>query len=113
MFKLLPFLFFFGNEDICLINQSCSVTGYDKRKSVTSVSDTNTSKEFGIEMLLDNHDHGSKIMMFETLNIHDRKLWLQNMNDAIGKYCENVELEKKKKYSGKQGALYVHAICFS
>ena len=47
-------------------------------------------------MLLDNHDHGSKIMMFETLSIHDRKLWLQNMNDAVEKYRQNVEVEKTK-----------------
>ena len=52
-------------------------------------------------MLLDNHDHGSKIMMFETLSIHDRKLWLQNMNDAVEKYRQNVEVEKNRKYSGK------------
>ena len=38
-------------------------SGQDKRKSVSSFSETNSSKEFGIEMLLDNHDHGSKIMM--------------------------------------------------
>ena len=72
----------------------------DKRKSVTSINETIASKEFGIEMLLDNHDHGSKVMMFETLSIHDRKLWLQNMNDAVENYHKNVEEEKKKKYSG-------------
>merc|ERR1740122_732240 len=38
-------------------------------------------------------------MMFETLSIHDRKLWLQNMNDAAEKYRQNVEVEKNKKYS--------------
>ena len=81
-------------------------SGQDKRKSVSSFSETNSSKEFGIEMLLDNHDHGSKIMMFETLSIHDRKLWLQNMNDAVEKYRQNVEVEKNKKYSGKVKSVY-------
>ena len=58
-------------------------------------------------MLLDNHDHGSKIMMFETLSIHDRKLWLQNMNDAVEKYRQNVEVEKNKKYSGIVKSVYM------
>ena len=63
-------------------------------------------------MLLDNHDHGSKIMMFETLSIHDRKSWLQNMNDAVEKYRQNVEVEKNKKYSGKVKSVYEQYIPF-
>lgn len=56
--------------------------------------------EFGIEMLLDNHDHGSKLLLFDASSIHDKKLWMQKLNNAIDQYQENVDLKKKSKYSG-------------
>ncbi len=75
----------------------------EKRKSVTHEGHSNhSSVTFGLEMLLDNHEHGSKIIMFEAQNIHDRKLWLQHLNAALEKYQENVDLAKNKKYSGKR-----------
>ena len=73
-----------------------------KRKSSIQMPDVNVeSKEFGIEFLIDNQEHGSKMMAFEAQNIHDRKLWLQNLKEAIVKYKEKAEQNKTKKNSGK------------
>ena len=81
-----------------------------KRKNSTQITNSDVnSKEFGIEFLLDNQDYGSKIMMFEAQNIHDRKLWLQNLKEAAEKYREKVEQDKTKKNSGKK-SFYVYYI---
>ena len=56
--------------------------------------------EFGIELLLDNNEN-AKIINFEAQNIHDRKLWIQNLNNAIVSYRNKAEMERSKKYSGE------------
>ena len=53
--------------------------------------------EFGIELL---NKTEQKSIHFEALNMHDRKLWILKLRDAIGKYQEKSDQEKAKKYSG-------------
>ena len=55
--------------------------------------------EFGIE-LLNKTEQSTKSICFEALNMHDRKLWILKLKDAIGKYQEKSDQEKAKKYSG-------------
>ena len=88
-------------KPIFLDEMTIVTDGFEKRKSVTNFNyESENGKEFGIEMLLDNHTFGSKVMMFEAQSIHDRKLWIQHLNDAVENYKEKAETEKSRKYSG-------------
>ena len=56
--------------------------------------------QFGIEFLNKTEQSSTKSICFEALNMHDRKLWILKLKDAIGKYQEKSDQEKAKKYSG-------------
>ena len=70
--------------------------GPDKRKSITS----NDQLEFGIEILGAVETYGFTYLHFEAQNIHDRKMWMQKLNDAIASYTEKADIHKSKKESG-------------
>ena len=57
--------------------------------------------EFGIEMLGSVETYGFTYLHFEGQNIHDRKLWIQKLNEAIKNYKDKADLDKSKKESGK------------
>ena len=46
--------------------------------------------------------YGFTYLHFEGQNIHDRKLWIQKLNEAIKNYKDKADLDKSKKESGKQ-----------
>ena len=69
---------------------------FDRKKS-RDLKEENV--EFGIE-LLNKTEQNTKSIHFEALNMHDRKLWILKLRDAIGKYQEKSDQEKAKKYSG-------------
>jgi len=60
--------------------------------------------EFGIE-LLNKTEQSTKSICFEALNMHDRKLWILKLKDAIGKYQAKSDQEKAKKYSVESSAV--------
>ena len=43
-----------------------------------------------------------KKIYFEAQSMHDRKLWIQKLREAMGKYGEKVHLDIKRKEAGKQ-----------
>ena len=63
--------------------------------------------EFGIEMLGSVETYGFTYLHFEGQNIHDRKLWIQKLNEAIKNYKDKADLDKSKKESGKDEDEYV------
>ena len=62
--------------------------------------------EFGIEMLGSVETYGFTYLHFEGQNIHDRKLWIQKLNEAIKNYKDKADLDKSKKESGKQENIF-------
>ena len=76
----------------------------DRKRSTASLKDENI--EFAIEFLNNTSSSTTtntpenKILNFEATTMHDRKLWLQKLKEALGKYQEKVDLEKTRKYSG-------------
>ena len=72
--------------------------GPEKRKSVTNIND---QVEFGIEIMGSVETYGFTYLHFEAQHIHDRKLWMQKLNEAIQNYKDKkADLDKSKKESG-------------
>ena len=69
---------------------------------IFSVKSSGDQLEFGIEMLGSVETYGFTYLHFEGQNIHDRKLWIQKLNEAIKNYKDKADLDKSKKESGKQ-----------
>ena len=71
-------------------------------KLFSSIVNTNADQiEFGIEILGSVETYGFTYLHFEAQHIHDRKLWMQKLNEAIKNYKDKADLDKSKKESGK------------
>jgi len=84
-----------------LLLNEIAILEFDRKKS-RDLKEENV--EFGIE-LLNKTEQNTKSIHFEALNMHDRKLWILKLRDAIGKYQEKSDQEKAKKYSVESSAL--------
>lgn len=72
-----------------------------RKKSSIMKADTPTEDiEFGLEFLTDNHNKDVKKVFFECQSIHDRRLWIQKLNEAIEKYQDTLQMEALRKQSG-------------